>query len=68
MLHNSSRHYLNDKNTKFSDINLNRDETNLYYSNSEPHLVCEYDLQHDINCAKNKPFFISAAHRDDGDI
>lgn len=68
MLHNSSRHHLNDKNTKFSDINLNRDETNLYYSNSEPHLVCEYDLQHDINCAKNKPFFIGTVHRDDGDI
>lgn len=66
MLHNSSRHNLNDKSTKFSDINLNRNETNLYYSNSEPHLVCEYDLQHDINCAKNKPFF--TVHRDDDDI
>lgn len=39
----------------FSDINLNRSDTNLYYSNSEPRL-CEHDL-HDINCAKNKAFF-----------
>lgn len=41
--------------TAFSDINLNRSDTNLYYSNSEPRL-CEHDL-HDINCAKNKAFF-----------
>jgi hypothetical protein len=51
--HHGSRHFGN--NTAFSDINLNRSETNLYYSNSEPRL-CDHDL-HDINCAKNKAFF-----------
>ncbi|CRL05781.1 CLUMA_CG018809, isoform A [Clunio marinus] len=54
MMHNDKHHFSN--NTAFSDINLNRSETNLYYSNSEPHLECEHDL-HDINCAKNKAFF-----------
>ena len=52
-MHNNKHHFSN--NTAFSDINLNRSETNLYYSNSEPRL-CEHDL-HDINCAKNKAFF-----------
>lgn len=42
-------------NAAFSDINLNRSDTNLYYSTSEPRL-CELDL-HDINCAKNKAYF-----------
>ncbi|XP_070505572.1 trace amine-associated receptor 1 [Chironomus tepperi] len=58
--HNNSRssngkyHHFGNS-TAFSDINLNRSDTNLYYSNSEPRL-CEHDL-HDINCAKNKAFF-----------
>lgn len=52
-MHSSRQHFGN--NTAFSDINLNRSETNLYYSNSEPRL-CDHDL-HDINCAKNKAFF-----------
>lgn len=52
-MHNNKHHFSN--NTALSDINLNRSETNLYYSNSEPRL-CEHDL-HDINCAKNKAFF-----------
>lgn len=52
-MHNNKHHFSN--NTAFSDINLNRSETNLYYSNSEPRL-CEHEL-HDINCAKNKAFF-----------
>lgn len=42
-------------NNTYSDINLNKSENNLYYSNSEPQ-ICEHDL-HDINCAKNKAFF-----------
>jgi hypothetical protein len=52
--HGGSKHHFGNH-TAFSDINLNRSETNLYYSNSEPRL-CEHDL-HDINCAKNKAFF-----------
>lgn len=52
-MHDNKHHFSN--NTTFSDINLNRSEANLYYSNSEPRL-CEHDL-HDINCAKNKAFF-----------
>jgi hypothetical protein len=68
MMHhnNKSKYHLNDHGTLFSDINLNRSETNLYYSNSEPHLVCEYDL-HDINCAKNKAYY-GAFEKDDDDI
>jgi len=51
---NNKHHYLTN-NTAFSDINLHKSDTNLYYSNSEPRL-CEHDL-HDINCAKNRAFF-----------
>lgn len=52
--HRNNSNLLN--NNTYSDINLNKSETNLYYSNSEPRLVCEHDL-HDINCAKNRAFF-----------
>jgi hypothetical protein len=52
---NNGKHHHFGNHTAFSDINLNRSDTNLYYSNSEPRL-CEHDL-HDINCAKNKAFF-----------
>lgn len=67
MMHhnNNGKHH---NGTLFSDINLNRSETNLYYSNSEPHLVSEYDLQHDINCAKNRAFFGAFHTKDDDDI
>ncbi|CAO1431342.1 unnamed protein product [Diamesa serratosioi] len=53
----SNNHHHNNllTNNTYSDINLNKSETNLYYSNSEPRL-CEHDL-HDINCAKNTQFF-----------
>lgn len=53
----SNNHHHNNllSNNTYSDINLNKSETNLYYSNSEPRL-CEHDL-HDINCAKNTQFF-----------
>lgn len=51
----NGKHHHFGNNATFSDINLNRSDTNLYYSNSEPRL-CEHDL-HDINCAKNKAFF-----------
>lgn len=60
-MHNNRKHHFGN-NTAFSDINLNRSETNLYYSNSEPRL-CDHDL-HDINCAKNKAFF-GALNKDD---
>ena len=54
--HNGKYHHpFGGGNTAFSDINLNRSDSNLYFSTSEPQL-CELDL-HDINCAKNKAFF-----------
>jgi hypothetical protein len=53
--HHTQVHHNGKFHHPFSDINLNRSDTNLYYSNSEPRL-CELDL-HDINCAKNKAFF-----------
>lgn len=62
-LYNQKHHFNN--NTALSDINLNRSETNLYYSNSEPRL-CDHDL-HDINCAKNQAFF-GAFEKNNGDI
>lgn len=53
---NNGKHHLAN-NTAYSDINLNKSDSNLYYSNSEPRL-CDHDLHlHDINCAKNKAFF-----------
>lgn len=59
--HNPSN--LLSNNNNFSDLNLNKTESNLYYSNSEPRL-CEHDL-HDINCAKNKAFFGAFNNVDD---
>lgn len=54
-VHHNGKHHHPYGNSAFSDINLNRSDTNLYYSTSEPRL-CELDL-HDISCAKNKAFF-----------
>lgn len=54
-VHHNGKFHHHPFNAAFSDINLNRSDTNLYYSTSEPRL-CELDL-HDINCAKNKAFF-----------